>query len=78
MRIAACATLLAFSPLAFAQNARDVPAKALPVPSTASPEMQKQIAAPLTPTQYYRDVNAPETKEAFSEIAAFFDKHLGK
>jgi len=27
---------------------------------------------------YYRDVTAPETKEAFGEIAAFFDKHLGK
>jgi epsilon-lactone hydrolase len=28
--------------------------------------------------QYFRDVNAPETKEAFEEIAQFFDKHLGK
>jgi epsilon-lactone hydrolase len=28
--------------------------------------------------QYMRDVNAPETKEAFEEIARFFDKHLGK
>jgi monoterpene epsilon-lactone hydrolase len=28
--------------------------------------------------QYYRDVTAPETKEAFEEIALFFDKHLGK
>ena len=28
--------------------------------------------------QYYRDVTAPETKEAFEEIARFFDKHLGK
>jgi hypothetical protein len=27
---------------------------------------------------YYRDVSAPETKEAFTEIAQFFDKHLGK
>jgi len=27
---------------------------------------------------YYRDVTAPETKEAFAEIAQFFDKHLGK
>lgn len=27
---------------------------------------------------YMRDVNAPETKEAFEEIARFFDKHLGK
>jgi len=28
--------------------------------------------------QYLRDVNAPETKDAFAEIALFFDKHLGK
>jgi len=28
--------------------------------------------------QYGRDVNAPETREAFEEIARFFDKHLGK
>lgn len=27
---------------------------------------------------YYRDVTAPETKEAFDEIARFFDKHLAK
>jgi monoterpene epsilon-lactone hydrolase len=27
---------------------------------------------------YYRDDTAPETKEAFGEIAAFFDKHLAK
>ena len=28
--------------------------------------------------QYSRDVDAPETKEAFEEIAKFLDKHLGK
>ena len=28
--------------------------------------------------QYYRDVAAPESKEAFEEIAAFFNKHLAK
>jgi acetyl esterase/lipase len=28
--------------------------------------------------QYMRDANAAETKEAFTEIANFFDKHLGK
>lgn len=27
---------------------------------------------------YYRDVTAPETKEAFDEIARFFDTHLGR
>jgi epsilon-lactone hydrolase len=28
--------------------------------------------------QYYRDDTAPESREAFEEIAGFFDKHLGK
>ena len=28
--------------------------------------------------QYMRDANAPETKEAFEEIAKFFNKYLGK
>jgi monoterpene epsilon-lactone hydrolase len=28
--------------------------------------------------QYSRDIEAPETKEAFGEIARFFDQHLGK
>src|SRR5450432_3052747 len=28
--------------------------------------------------QYSFDMNAPETKEAFTDIANFFDKHLGK
>jgi acetyl esterase/lipase len=27
---------------------------------------------------YMRDVEAPETREAFEEIARFFSKHLGK
>jgi acetyl esterase/lipase len=27
--------------------------------------------------QYYRDVDAPETKEYNGEIARFFDQHLG-
>lgn len=27
---------------------------------------------------YYRDVTAPESREAFSEIAAFFDTHLAR
>ena len=28
--------------------------------------------------QYYRDINAPETKEYNAEIAGFFDRHLGR
>lgn len=31
-----------------------------------------------THVQYYRDVDALESKQAFEEIARFFDKHLGK
>ena len=27
---------------------------------------------------YMRDATAPETREAFEEIAKFFDRHLGK
>ena len=32
----------------------------------------------MSHAQYGFDVNAPETKEAFTDIARFFDKHLGK
>jgi acetyl esterase/lipase len=28
--------------------------------------------------QYYRDINAPEAKEYNQEVAAFFDRHLGR
>jgi epsilon-lactone hydrolase len=42
--------LAACAPLAFAQGARDIPAKTLPVPETVSPQMQNLIAAPLSPT----------------------------
>jgi epsilon-lactone hydrolase len=28
--------------------------------------------------QYFGDPAAPESKEAFEEIAGFFDRHLGK
>jgi len=32
----------------------------------------------MSHAQYSFDMNAPETKEAFTDIARFFDKHLGK
>src|SRR3954468_23320176 len=48
------AALSLFAAQAFAQapaaGPREVPAKTVPVPETASPQIQKQIAAPLTPT----------------------------
>ena len=51
-RLCLAATLCVAAPHAPAQAPapREVPAKALPVPDTVSPQMQKQIAAPLTPT----------------------------
>ncbi|HEV7476248.1 MAG TPA: alpha/beta hydrolase, partial [Burkholderiales bacterium] len=49
MKLPAAAVLLAFAPVALGQTTRDVPAKNLPVPETVSPQIQKQIAAPLTP-----------------------------
>ena len=32
----------------------------------------------MSHAQYSFDIKAPETKEAFTDIARFFDKHLGK
>jgi acetyl esterase/lipase len=44
----------------------------------AGVEAVLQVFEGQSHAQYYRDVAAPETKEAFEEIARFFDKHLGK
>ena len=44
----------------------------------AGVEAVLQVFEGQSHAHYYRDVNAPETKEAFDEIARFFDKHLGK
>ena len=44
----------------------------------AGVEAALQVFEGQAHAQYYRDVNAPETKEAFEEIAQFFDRHLGK
>jgi epsilon-lactone hydrolase len=44
----------------------------------AGVEAVLQVFEGQSHAQYLRDVNAPETKDAFSEIALFFDKHLGK
>jgi|GEM_PF-1194618 len=43
----------------------------------AGVEATLQVFEGQSHAQYYRDVNAPETKEAFDEIAQFFNKHLG-
>jgi monoterpene epsilon-lactone hydrolase len=44
----------------------------------AGVEAVLQVFEGQSHAQYLRDVNAPETKDAFSEIALFLDKHLGK
>jgi monoterpene epsilon-lactone hydrolase len=44
----------------------------------AGVEALLQVYEGQSHAHYYRDVNAPETKEAFTEIAQFFDRHLGK
>jgi acetyl esterase/lipase len=44
----------------------------------AGVEAVLQVYEGQSHAHYYRDDTAPESKEAFGEIAAFFDKHLGK
>src|SRR5258708_2232027 len=44
----------------------------------AGVEASLQVFEGQSHAYYYRDVTAPESKEAFTEIAQFFDKHLGK
>ncbi len=40
-------------------------------------ETRLQVFEGQSHAQFYRDDRLPEVKEAFAEIAAFFDKHLG-
>jgi acetyl esterase/lipase len=44
----------------------------------AGTEAMLQVFEGQSHAQYYRDDTSPEAKEAFEEIAGFFDKHLGK
>jgi acetyl esterase/lipase len=44
----------------------------------AGVEASLQVYEGQSHAQYSRDDTAPETQEAFGEIAAFFDRHLGK
>jgi epsilon-lactone hydrolase len=44
----------------------------------AGVEAALQVYEGQSHAHYYRDVSAPESREAFSEIAQFFDRHLGK
>jgi len=49
-----------------------------PQAARAGVEALLQVFEGQSHAQYYRDVGAPETKEAFTEIARFFDRHLGR
>jgi monoterpene epsilon-lactone hydrolase len=44
----------------------------------AGVEAQLEVFEGHSHAQYLRNPDAPETKEAFDEISAFFDSHLGK
>ena len=44
----------------------------------AGVEAELQVFEGYSHAQYLFDPTAPETKEVFSEIAAFFDRHLAK
>ena len=44
----------------------------------AGVEAELQVYEGMSHAQYIFDPYAPETKEVFTEIARFFDKHLGK
>ncbi len=44
----------------------------------AGVEASLQVYEGQSHAQYYRDDRTPETKEAFEEIAGFFDSHLGR
>jgi acetyl esterase/lipase len=44
----------------------------------AGVEAELQVYEGMSHAQYNFDPDAPETKEVFTEIARFFDKHLGK
>ena len=65
-RICAAAVLALLAPLAGAQTSpqgsRELPARSVPVPDTVSPQMQKLIGAPLTPTWNVIPKSAEEWK----------------
>ena len=44
----------------------------------AGVEAELQVFEGMSHAEYNFNAFAPETKEAFTEIAHFFDKHLGK
>jgi monoterpene epsilon-lactone hydrolase len=72
----ACAVAFALSAAGFAHlasaqtpPAREVPARTLPVPTTVSPQMQKIIGAPLSPTWNVIPKTSQEWKEQVAKTA---------
>ena len=50
--------------------AREVPARTLPVPTTVSPEIQRLIAVPLSPTWNFHPTSAAQWKDMVAKSAA--------
>ncbi len=44
----------------------------------AGVEAELQVFEGMSHAQYLSDADAPETREAFTEITRFFDKHLAR
>jgi len=71
-RLAVGLSIAAIAHTAVAQStpgAREVPARALPVPTTVSPQMQKIIGAPLSPTWNVIPKTSQEWKEQVAKTA---------
>lgn len=74
------AAIILCAPYAVAQTTapgpRDLPARTIPVPDTVSPQMQKLIAAPLSPTWNVIPKTAEEWKAQVDASAAAMVKTL--
>src|SRR5258706_7298870 len=75
MKTALAALAAVFAAHALAQT-RDVPAKALPVPDTVSPQIQKLIGAPLSPTYNQIPATNEEWKKQIGGVEAATAKGL--
>jgi len=76
MCLLAVATALAVGSGSALENVRQVPARALPVPETASPALQAAIGAPLPPFWNNHPKSAQEWKEFVQQRADFTLKTL--
>jgi acetyl esterase/lipase len=76
-RICAAAVLALLAPLAGGQTSPQE-VRVHRKLRQAGVEAVLQVYEGQSHAHYYRDVSAPETREAFTEIAQFFDKHLAR